>query len=424
MSSPAVNKELQEIHEKEKHLRFEKIAERSTYIITLGGFFALLLPFNFPVSRLVILLFLLLVLGASFVWFHLVPKKYVGPKKTLIYFFIAITFIFVGVHATGGVQSFAIFFFYFTLLRASAFTSLKNYIFLVLTVAILLLLESFVFSSFSFSQKINWSLVNLWALALLTVFSRYLFDQEKQVEESQESLGLKTAKQIDMVKNEFVFVVSKKLKEPILVLDNYLTMALKGIDQRWSEEMKDFLKKASQNTKRLSNLVSDLSDLSRIENQNLRLEIQKVSINEAVGSILSDFNIRAADKKITLNYQPSGQEIFIKADQSRLHEILANLVDNAIKYSRELSVVMISFSADNSFAQVNITDNGLGIPEEAKAHLFEKFYRVNREGNSPKGTGLGLFITKELIERQGGKIWFESQVNKGTNFHFTIPLAT
>jgi signal transduction histidine kinase len=169
-------------------------------------------------------------------------------------------------------------------------------------------------------------------------------------------------------------------------------------------------------------LVSDLSDLSRIENQKLSLDLQPLDLNNLIGSTLSDFSMSATEKKVKLTYTPNNNHLIVMADPSRLHEILANLIDNAIKYSPSQTSVGVSFIENQGFAQIKISDQGFGIPEEAKQHLFEKFYRVNRSATEPKGTGLGLFVTKELVERQGGRIWFESQVGKGTSFYFTLPL--
>ncbi len=224
------------------------------------------------------------------------------------------------------------------------------------------------------------------------------------------------------MKNEFVFVISNKLRQPILSLQNYLDTAFKAKDGTWAPDFAELLIKTRENSQRLARLVNDLTDLSRIENQKLSLDLQPIELNSLIGSTLSDFSMSATEKSVTLRYNPNTENLVVLADSSRLHEILANLVDNAIKYSPKNTTVEISFIKTDGFAQVNVSDQGYGIPDEAKQHLFEKFYRVNRSATEAKGTGLGLFVTKELVERQGGKIWFDSQVGKGTTFYFTLPL--
>src|SRR3972149_2834331 len=422
MDQPAYASELQEAQEREKHLRFEKVAEKSTYLVIFGGLLLTFLPLSFPIQRGSLYILFTLALLVAFFWFRLLPQSFISPLKSFHYFLFSVSFIYLGVHFTNGIQSFVVFIFYLSVLRAAAFINLVGFVAIVLLITTLLLIEAYFFNTYlSLDQRLSLWALHAWALAVIAIFGRYIFDKEQKAESLEESAKLKTAKQIDAVKNEFVFLISKKLKKPLLLLESYLATALKSVDQNWSKELSDFLSKASENSQRLANLVNDLSALSSVESQKLSLEKKPVDLNQVVGSTLSDFNMRAAEKNITLSYQPTGDKVLVLADQSRLHEILANLVDNAIKYSPNSAVIQVSFGHDGKIAQVNIKDNGLGIPDEAKNHLFEKFYRVNRSNSEPKGTGLGLFVTKELVERQGGKVWFEGKVNEGTNFHFTLP---
>ncbi len=412
--------------EREKHLRFEKVAEQSTYLVLSGALVLALLPFQFfkfSIDRLPIFAVIFLVLIFSIIWFRFLPKSLIGSVKTLAYFFFSVGFISIGIYLSNGIESFFIFIFYLVILRAAAFVSLRGFIILVIVIASLLFGEAVLFGSLPLVEKLSLWMLHLWALVCVAFFGRYIYNEEKKAEDFGESTKLRTAKQIDIVKNEFVFVVSRKLKDPVATLGQYLQATWQSIDANWTSELKDFLQKTMENTQRLAKLISDLSDLSGIENQKIRLDLRPTVLDQIIGGTLSDFSMRAAEKNITLNYLPSRESLIVTADQSRLHEILANLIDNAIKYSPASSQINISFQRNEKMAQIDIADNGAGIPQEAKAHLFEKFYRVNREGNEAKGTGLGLFVTKELLERQGGKIWFESTLKQGSAFHFTLPLA-
>ena len=113
----------------------------------------------------------------------------------------------------------------------------------------------------------------------------------------------------------------------------------------------------------------------------------------------------------------------MKADALRIKEVLTNLVDNAIKYTPEGGTISCTARAHKDMIEISVRDSGLGIPEEAKPHIFERFYRVPRKGEHIEGTGLGLFITKHLIEAMGGSIRFESEIGKGTTFTFIVPRA-
>lgn len=409
--------------EKEKYFRFEKISEIFTYLGVFSGFFLANLRYDFPVDRAALYLLFAFVFIFAFAWFRLVPKKYTGFVKTLVFYFCAVVFVSIGIHFTNGIQSFALFFFYLTVLSAAASLTMRYFTLLLVTICAALLLEAFVFSALPFFQSLGLVLLHIWALLIVALYGKMIFDEEKTAKASEISDQFKVAKQIDLVKNEFVFVISNKLRQPILLLQNYLDSAFKAKNDGWSHDFTDLLTKTRENSQRLTRLVNDLSDLSRIESQKLSLDLQPINLNSLIGSTLSDFSMSASEKKVTLKYEPNPKEIVVKADSSRLHEILANLIDNAIKYSPSPATIIISFATLGNMAQIKISDGGYGIPEEAKLHLFEKFYRVNRSVSEPKGTGLGLFVTKELVERQGGKIWFESQVGKGTTFYFTLPLV-
>lgn len=424
MSTATNQSKTQAIHDREKYLRFEKIAEILTYLGALSAFFLSVLDFNLPIDKESLWKLLGFVFIFAVIWFRLIPKKYSGLVKLLIYYYVTIIFIWIGVHFTQGVSSLILFFFYLTVLSSAAALEFKYFLSIVITVALSLIIEGLFFStSVSNELKFNLTVLHLWALITIALFGKAVFNVQKISQEVGESIQLKNAKQIDSVKNEFVFIISNKLRQPILSLLNYLKTGLVLAEKQLSPEMFDLLKKTNENARRLSDLVSDLSDLSKIESQRMNLNMQEVNLNQIIGSTLSDFSMTASEKNIRLNYEPNFEIVNVKVDPSRLHEILANLVDNAIKYSPVNTQVSIRFFSKNNFAQIEIEDKGFGIPEEAKQHLFEKFYRINRSSTEAKGTGLGLFVTKELVERQGGKIWFESQVGKGTIFYFTIPLA-
>lgn len=408
--------------EKEKYLRYEKVSELFTYLGVISAFFLTTLRYDFQVDRKALYLLFAFILVFSFAWFRLLPKKYTGFAKTAIYYFCATIFVWVGIHFTNGIQSFALFFYYLTVLGSAASLTTRYYLTVIGFIIMTLLIEAFLFSPLDFSAAASLVSVQIWAVVVVASFGKMVFDEEKTALATGISERLKLAKQIDAVKNEFVFVISNKLRQPILTLQNFLDSALKAKDKNWSADFTDLLNKTRENSQRLSRLVNDLSDLSRIESQKLSLDIQPINLNSLVGSTLSDFSMSASEKKVELKYEPSPQDIIVRADPSRLHEILANLIDNAIKYSPLPSKVNISFATENGMALIKISDQGYGIPEEAKSHLFEKFYRVNRSATEAKGTGLGLFVTKELVERQGGKIWFESEVGKGTTFYFTLLL--
>ncbi|HSX57793.1 MAG TPA: HAMP domain-containing sensor histidine kinase [Candidatus Saccharimonadales bacterium] len=408
--------------EKEKYFRFEKISEIFTYLGVISALFLTTLHYIFPVNKTALYSLFAVVFVFAFIWFRLLPKKYTGLVKTLIFYYLSIFFVAIGIHFSNGVQSFALFFFYLTILSAAAALPVRYFISMIVSIAVIILIEALFFNHVPLNQSLSLAVVHIWALLIVALYGKFIFDEEKFARAAEVSDRLKVARQIDLVKNEFVFVISNKLRQPILALQNYLDSSFAAKDSSWGADFEDLLSKTRSNSQRLSRLVNDLTDLSHIENQKLSLDLKSVNLNELIGSTMSDFSMSATEKGVALKFDSNKEQIIVTADSSRLHEILANLVDNSIKYSPSPGSVTVSFVKEDRFAKVMVKDLGYGIPEEAKTHVFEKFYRVNRSASEPKGTGLGLFVTKELVERQGGKIWFESQVGKGTTFIFTLPL--
>lgn len=411
--------------EREKFIRFDRIAEIFTYTAVIVGVLLVQLPFDFPFNQNALYLLMGFVGVFAFVWFRLVPKKFSGFIKSMVYYFSSSIFVALAVHYTNGIQSFVLFLYYLIILSAAAALPTRYFITIVLFITGSIWVEAYFFhnQNIGFLQSVSLALLHSWSIALMSAYGRFIFDEESRVRYAEQSKSLKNIKQIDMVKNEFVFVISNKLKEPILTLQNFLDTAIKSKTPDWSKDLEELVSKTRENSARLSGLVNDLSDLSRIESQKLRLDLKPVSLSQLIGSTLSDFSMGASEKGISLVYLPPKEELVVNADSSRLHEILANLIDNAIKYSPAKGQISVGFERDGQMARIQVKDSGYGIPEEAKAHLFEKFYRVNRSSSEPKGTGLGLFVTKELIERQGGKIWYDSRVGQGTIFYFTLSLV-
>ncbi len=234
-------------------------------------------------------------------------------------------------------------------------------------------------------------------------------------------------------KSDFVSMVSHELKTPMTAIRGYTDLLLAGAVGPVNDAQTNFLNTIRFNIERMQVLVSDLADVARIEAGRLRLNFAPVSIARVVNEV-----VRATQSLV----DAKSQQLFIDipedlpdvwGDQSRLSQVITNLVSNANKYSPpEASIYITAEHTANQWdpdgapevVHVAVRDTGFGIKEEDQHKIFSKFFRAEDEEirNAP-GTGLGLNITKTLIEMQGGKIWFESEFRKGTTFHFTVPVA-
>jgi signal transduction histidine kinase len=224
-------------------------------------------------------------------------------------------------------------------------------------------------------------------------------------------------------KSEFVSVVSHELKLPMTSIKGYSDLMLTGATGALNDNQTNFLTTIRNNVNRMATLVSDLADISRIESGNLRLEPRAVPVWDVVDEVVTLTKTQVEQKGQTLTVDISDQLPKAWCDRNRLAQILTNLISNANKYTPEGGAIKIKAQQVDSMIQINVQDNGLGMSPEDQAKLFSNFFRsADDKVREAPGTGLGLSITKNLIELQGGRIWFESEFRKGTTFYMTLPI--
>jgi two-component system phosphate regulon sensor histidine kinase PhoR len=227
-------------------------------------------------------------------------------------------------------------------------------------------------------------------------------------------------KQLERTREEFVANVSHELRTPLSLIKGYVETLLDGA--RNNPEVADrFLKIIERNTQRLDLLIQDLLTISALEAGRMKLNLQPVALRPLVEKIFTDLKPPADNKNITLvNQLP---ELTATADASRLEQVFANLVDNAIKYGRAQGRVIIGGKKrDDGKIEIFAQDDGPGIPAEALGRIFERFYRVDKARSREQGgTGLGLSIVKHIVQAHGGEVWVKSEPGKGATFFFTLP---
>lgn len=230
--------------------------------------------------------------------------------------------------------------------------------------------------------------------------------------------------QLQKLKDEFVFIAAHELKAPVAAIKGYLTLLIDGTVGKIDEIAKEFMIKIKNSNERLIQLVTDLLQIARTEAGAIKIEIHPVNIEEAILPIINEFKIEAEKRRITIDYQKFLELPKIYADLDRLKEIFANLISNAIKYNLDNGKVFIYHQIKNEHLLTFVKDTGLGIPKDQQGKIFQKFFRVQSKATEDiQGTGLGLFIVKQLVEKMNGKIWFESEEGKGTTFIISLPIA-
>ena len=264
--------------------------------------------------------------------------------------------------------------------------------------------------------------------------TQQLIEEQKKLEVANFNLAEARDQAVaaNQAKSEFVSVVSHELKVPMTSIKGYTDLLLGGMAGELNQSQKDFLQTVRTNVQRMATLVSDLTDISRLETGHLRIEPGVVHLQEVIEEVANALKSQFMTKKQALEIDIASDLPDLWCDRNRLAQILANLISNANKYTPEGGKVSIKaedcVSSDRGIVvevlQITIQDTGYGISKEEQIKLFQKFFRSedSRHRQAP-GTGLGLVITKNLIELQGGKIWFKSELNQGTTFSFMLPTA-
>jgi len=229
-------------------------------------------------------------------------------------------------------------------------------------------------------------------------------------------------RKLERVRRDFVANVSHEFKTPLTAIQGFAETLLAGAMDDPQNRIR-FLQIILEHSRRLARLTDDLLELSKMDADRLDLEVDRLSVRQFVQSCLETTQGSAADKhlQVSANLQESLPDI--AADRRRLAEVLQNLLDNAIQYTPSGGKIAVSASSDGNEVTFTVSDTGIGIPQVDQPRIFERFYRVDvARSREVGGTGLGLSIAKHLVEAHGGRIWVESEVGQGSQFHFTVPV--
>ncbi|PUU88814.1 ATP-binding protein [Halanaerobium sp.] len=227
-------------------------------------------------------------------------------------------------------------------------------------------------------------------------------------------------KEIDSMKSEFVSTVSHEFRTPLTSMNMGLSMVINEDTGEINEEQRELLEAAYEDVERLTELVNDLLDLSKIESGRIEMEFDKVDVNDIIEKTLKPFYKQAEEKEIVLKFKQSEDNVFAYADPSKISWVISNLVGNALRYADE-GKIEVDAEIKGRRVLVSVADNGPGIPREYQSKIFDKFVRAGNDKDEKSGTGLGLAISKEIITAHNGRIWVDSKEGAGSTFSFYIP---
>lgn len=236
-------------------------------------------------------------------------------------------------------------------------------------------------------------------------------------------------KELDNLKSAFVANVSHELRTPLVAIDKSLTLILEKEAGELSPTQEQFLSIAQRNLKRLSVLINDLLDLSKLEAGKMEVRRKRMAINNVIQEVIDSLNNWARSKNITLEKRIEDMLPDVEIDPDRLAQVLTNLVGNAVKFTPNDGKITLEAKLSEGDGkkelEVSVKDTGIGIAPEDLPKIFSKFYQCGGERmiSDVNGTGIGLSIAKEIVELHGGRIWVESEKGQGARFIFTIPLT-
>lgn len=246
----------------------------------------------------------------------------------------------------------------------------------------------------------------------------YYSDEHQKLANAIMCLADKTEGLIEYQKN-FIANVSHDFRSPLTSIKGYTAAMKDGVIP--PEAQGKYLDIILFETERLTGLTRNLLELNEFDNKGIRLEMTDFNICDMVRQSAATFEAKCAEKKLKVRLVFADKEIWVKADKSRIQQVLHNLIDNAIKFSEEGGMIVVTVSEMPNRAMVSVKDNGIGIPKESINQIWERFYKTDlSRGKDKKGTGLGLSITRQIINAHGENIMVNSKVGEGTEFKFTL----
>lgn len=250
-----------------------------------------------------------------------------------------------------------------------------------------------------------------------------LYDESQQARE-QMMAYINEHKEVERRKDEFMSVVSHELKTPVTTIKGFTQLLQRRLQHSDDPDARLFLSRMDSQLNRLTRLINDLLEISRIQTGRLKYRIETCDLCEVVEGIVEQIQATTTTHQLSIENTTSAPAL-VSGDRERLGHVFTNLLLNAIKYSPHVEKVLICITANEQEVLVSVHDFGIGIAEDDLEKIFERFYQVSSPQERPfAGLGIGLYLSREIIERHNGRIWAESQKDHGATFHVTLPLAT
>lgn len=228
---------------------------------------------------------------------------------------------------------------------------------------------------------------------------------------------------LDLMKNEIISVAAHQLRSPLSGIKWMIKMLLNEEVGKLTEEQKNWLERGYDSNERLIKTVNDLLEIDRLESGRIKYTFSLCDISSIIKKVISELSSKSIEKNIHISFEDGGvPKLYL--DSERISDLFENIIDNAIKYSKLNSIVVVTTSINGDNVRISVTDNGIGISQKDKSNIFSKFFRTSAASSyNTEGTGLGLSIAKNIVSRHGGEISFISKENEVTTFYIDLPLS-
>ncbi len=264
---------------------------------------------------------------------------------------------------------------------------------------------------------------NIIGLAGITRdITRRMQFEHLEKEKARVEKKLEVLETLNKVKSDFISTVSHELRTPLAIIKQLVALIFDEAAGPINDKQKEIIKKVENNIERLKNLIDDLLDVSRIERDKLGLHYSLINLNDLLKDSFGFYEKLAEERGIDLKYSLPNKDINLFVDVDRINQIIANLINNAVKFTEEGGKISVEIKVLETKVRIGIIDTGIGIAKSDLPQLFNRFVQVSNAGSAgKKGVGLGLSIVKELVKRHGGEVWVESKLGVGSKFYFTLP---
>lgn len=252
-----------------------------------------------------------------------------------------------------------------------------------------------------------------------SIGTRLLIRRDLELARANEKL-----QEFDEIKSNFISVVAHQLRTPLSGIKWTLNMLLSGDLGALNNDQKTFLMKSYESNNRMITLVNDMLNTDRIQSGKMHFGFRFVNVIDLLDNVLFEVSSEAIKRNISIEFKRKFENLpQAYIDPETMRAVFQNLLENSIKYTMKGGKIELDVEPDKDNLLISVSDNGIGIPQAEQKKVFDRFFRArNAVKLETDGSGLGLYIAKSIVEKNGGKIWFESEENKGTTFHFTVPV--